>query len=150
VESVLKLWFTASIAVMPASQYSSAHAIDRPRYRVHRVRAVCAMRGVSFSFLIGPGVSAMYNCMPPTRSMGSSATADTITPMPPNHCSSWRKNSNDGARRSRSVITVAPVVVNADEDSNSASANPSPPPSMNGMDPNRLIAVHSSATTRKP
>ena len=43
------------------------------------------MRGVSFESLIGPGVSARSSCMPPTPSIGSSATASTTMPMPPSH-----------------------------------------------------------------
>ena len=45
--------------------------------------AVCAMRGVSLSFFIGPGVSARYICMPPTPSSGRIATTSTMMPMPP-------------------------------------------------------------------
>ena len=48
------------------------------------------MRGVSLRSLVGPGISARYSCMPPMPSMGSTATAITIIPMPPSHCSSCR------------------------------------------------------------
>ena len=41
------------------------------------------MRGVSFESLIGPGVSARYNCIPPIPNIGKMATAKTMIPIPP-------------------------------------------------------------------
>ena len=79
------------------------------------------MRGVSFSFFTGPGVSALYSCMPPTPSSGRIATASTMMPMPPNQCSDARHMLSDGARVSRPVSTVAPVVLRPDIDSKNAS-----------------------------
>ena len=60
--------------------------------------------------------------MPPMPSIGRIATARTIIPMPPSHCSCWRYQRIDFGRYSRPVITVAPVVVQPDRDSKKASA----------------------------
>ena len=70
---------------MPPSQKHSAQTNVTMMYTTHTLRAVRVMRGVSFSSLNGPGVSALYSCMPPIPSMGNNAMASTITPIPPSH-----------------------------------------------------------------
>ena len=75
---------------MPASRYAPAQAAVMVTYTTQSMRAVWVMRGVSFASFTGPGISARYSDMPPTPSMGSSATARITMPMPPSHCSCWR------------------------------------------------------------
>ena len=53
----------------------------------HSALAVCVMRGVSLRSFIGPGISALNSCTPPMPSIGRIATAITMMPMPPYHCS---------------------------------------------------------------
>ena len=72
------------------------------------------MRGVSFVSFMGPGVSALNICAPPTPSRGRIATASTITPMPPIHTSWVRQMLIDGGSLSRSESVVAPDVVSPD------------------------------------
>ena len=69
------------------------------------------MRAVSLLSFIGPGVSALYSCMPPTPSSGRMATANTMMPMPPIQFIRWRQMLIDCGARSSPIITVAPVVV---------------------------------------
>ena len=81
--------------------------------------ATWAIRGKAFSDWSDD--SMRKSCMPPTLSCGRMATAMTMMPIPPNHCSKARHRRMPGAARSRSVSTVAPVVVIPDMDSNTAS-----------------------------
>ena len=81
------------------------------RYTSHKPLALSAMRGVSLVSFIGPGVSALYSWLPPTPSNGSTATASTITPMPPIQTRKVRQMLIDGGSASRPESTVAPVVV---------------------------------------
>ena len=97
------------------------HATVINRYTNQSARAVCVMRGVSFSSLTGPGVSALYNCIPPTPSIGRIATTRTMMPMPPYQLSAWRQRFSDGAIESSPVSTVAPVVLSPDIVSKKAS-----------------------------
>ncbi len=73
-----------------------------------------AIRGVSFDSFIGPAVSALNACEPPTPSSGRMATTSTRMPMPPIHTSRWRQMLIDSGRLSRPDSTVAPVVVSPD------------------------------------
>ncbi len=118
----------------------------------HRALAVSAIRGVSLESFIGPGISARYSCIPPIPSMGRMATARTIIPMPPIHCSCWRYQRMDLGKYSRPVITVAPVVVQPDRDSKKASAKSSPGLSaiINGRVPANPRVSQNSAAIRKP
>ena len=88
--------------------------IVMPPYVIHSTFAVPVMRGVSFSSLMGPGVSARYSAMPPTPSKGRMATASTMMPRPPNQCSACRQRLIDGGNASSPVKTVEPVVVRPD------------------------------------
>src|SRR5690554_3648816 len=119
--TVEKLCTMASKPLMPASQYAPAQAKVKNAYTYHKALAVSAIRGVSLASFMGPGISVRYSCMPPTPSMGKMATANTIIPIPPNHCSCWRYHKIDLGRLSKPVITVAPVVVQPEKDSKKAS-----------------------------
>ncbi len=59
--------------------------------------------------------------MPPTLSIGNMATAMTMMPMPPNHCSCARHSRTPGGAVSSPLITVEPVVVSPDMVSKKAS-----------------------------
>src|SRR5688572_15564110 len=109
------------------------------------------MRGVSFSSFTGPGVSALYICMPPTPSSGRTATASTMMPMPPIQCSVWRHRFTDCGRSSRWLSTVEPVVVRPDTASKYASMKLRPGMAiMNGIAADADISVQDSDTSRKP
>ncbi len=81
-----KAWQNASNQPMPAMRRLRMQATVIPTYTSHNALAVDAMRGVSFESFIGPGVSALKSCMPPTPSSGSTATVSTMMPMPPIQC----------------------------------------------------------------
>ncbi len=126
-------------------------AIVIARYTVQSARAVCVMRGVSFSFLTGPGVSALYSCMPPTPSIGRMATTSTMMPMPPYQCSAWRHRFSEGAMESSPTSTVDPVVLRPDIVSKKASVKVRPGrASSSGMAAVADITTHASVTSRKP
>ena len=118
----------------------------------NRALAVPVILGVSFRSLAGPVLSARYNCIPPMPSMGRIATANTIMPIPPNHCSCCRYSNSDRGRSSRPAITVAPVVVRPDTDSNNASARDSGTASLvrKGTEPKLPRTIQNNAVTRKP
>lgn len=120
------------------------------QYTNHSALAVSPMRAVKRASFIGPGVSALYSSRPPTPSSGSTATASTMMPMPPNHCSRWRHKLSDGAVWSRSVITVAPVVVSADMVSKKASVNDMSRTSSSGMVAMAAICTQAANTSTKP
>ena len=73
-----------------------------------------AIRGVSFSSFIGPGVSALNSWLPPTPSSGRMATASTRIPIPPISTRKQRQTLIDSGSLSRPESTVAPVVVSPD------------------------------------
>src|SRR2546425_1289384 len=106
-------WTTASNQVMPTVLNTKAQASVMIAYTSHRPLAVSVMRGVSLLCFIGPGVSALMIWLPPTPSSGRIATARTMMPMPPSHCSSQRQKLIDGGSRSSPDKTVEPVVVSA-------------------------------------
>ncbi len=58
-ERVENEWQIASNQPMPARRRLPMHASVIRKYTNHSARAVCVMRGVSFSSLTGPGVSAL-------------------------------------------------------------------------------------------
>ena len=60
--------------------------------------------------------------MPPLPTAGSTATTNTMTPIPPSHWVIDRQNSTPSEAASIGRRTVAPVVVNPDTDSNTASS----------------------------
>ena len=93
-----KQWHTASSQDMPASRSAMMPTAVMAQYTSHSDFAVPVMRGVILSSFIGPGVSALYSCMPPTPSSGSTATASTMMPSPPNQCSVQRQTLMAGAR----------------------------------------------------
>lgn len=72
------------------------------------------MRGVSLASFTGPAASALKSWLPPTPSMGSTATARIRMPMPPTHCRKVRQTFSDTGRLSSPLSTVAPVVVRPD------------------------------------
>ena len=69
----------------------------------------------------GPGASDSISWRPPTRSRGSTASASTMIPMPPNHCVNCRHMESDLSRVETSATTLDPVVVMPDIASKSAS-----------------------------
>ncbi len=71
------------------------------------------MRGVSLVSFIGPGVSVLMIWLPPIPSSGRIATARTMIPIPPSHCSSQRHKLIEGGSLSSPDSTVEPVVVSA-------------------------------------
>ena len=101
----------------------------------------------------GPGSSDSIICRPPTRSRGSTAIASTMIPMPPSHCVNWRHIPSERLISSKSVTTLAPVVVKPDMPSKYASSgfeSWSPPSKRYGIDANAAASSQVSATTRKP
>ncbi len=88
-------------------------AAENVKYTPHRPRAVSAMRGVSRASFIGPGVSALYSCTPPSPSSGSTATTSSMMPRPPISCRKQRQTLIDTGNASSPLSTVAPVAVRA-------------------------------------
>ena len=86
IETVEKACETASNQVMPNILYKIVQANVMVRYTNHSALAVSVIRGVNLESFRGPGVSALYNCIPPTPSRGKTATAKTMIPIPPSHC----------------------------------------------------------------
>ncbi len=111
---VVAMWHQASNQDRPASRYARKQRIENTKYTAYSALAVLAMRGVSRSSFIGPGVSARTTWWPPTPSRGRMATASTRMPMPPIQISVARHRLIDGGKVSRLVRTVAPVVVSPD------------------------------------
>ena len=124
----------------------------RPIYTLQRLFAVSAMRGDILLSLIGPVDSALYNCIPPTPSMGNIANAKITIPIPPSHWSICLYISIDGDRFSKSSMMVAPVVVHPEIDSNKASTKLSDKSlsKMKGRLPKRLRINQNKTTIRKP
>ena len=110
---VLHMCMKASVQLMPAQRKASRQAVENVKYTTHRPRAVCAMRGVSRWSFIGPAVSDLNSCAPPTPSSGRIATTSTMMPMPPISTMKQRHTLIDTGSLSRPVSTVAPVVVSA-------------------------------------
>ena len=81
--------------------------------------AICAARGRTFSDWSDDSVRKI--CMPPICSMGSTAIAMTMIPIPPSHWSSARHKRIPGGASSSPTITVDPVVVRPDMASKNAS-----------------------------
>ena len=81
-----------------------------------------AMRTVRGSIFSWSDDSVLKSCMPAMRSMGNTATAVTMMPMPPSHWSRARHSRIPVCLDCRSVTTVAPVVVSPAVASNRASA----------------------------
>ena len=69
------------------------------------------MRGVSLASFIGPVISALNSCAPPTPSSGRIATASTTMPSPPTSCRKQRQTLTDSGSASSPDSTVAPVAV---------------------------------------
>ncbi|CFN73687.1 Uncharacterised protein [Bordetella pertussis] len=88
--------------------------MEKPKYTAYSALAVLAMRGVSRSSFMGPGVSARTTWCPPTPSKGRMATASTRMPMPPIQISVARHRLIEAGRASSPLRTVAPVVVRPD------------------------------------
>ena len=106
---------------------------------------------MSFESFIGPGVSALKSCIPPTPSSGRIATVNTMMPMPPIQCMRWRQMLIDGASPSRPLIAVEPVVVRAEADSKNASVKDIPrPSSISGSAPTAGSSVQASTTSMIP
>ena len=104
----------ASAQPRPAQRSANRQEVATTKYTAHSPRAVSAMRGVSFSSFIGPGVSALSTWLPPTPSNGKIATTNTKMPMPPNSTMKQRQTLIEVGKVSKPVNTVAPVVVRPD------------------------------------
>ena len=85
--------------------------MEKMAYTPHSPLAVPVMRGVSLASLTGPAASALKSWLPPTPSMGNTATARIRMPMPPTHCRKVRHTFTDTGSVSSPPITVDPVVV---------------------------------------
>lgn len=109
-----KAWIRASSQSMPSAQKVTKQAAVKMPKTTHRPLAVSRIRGVSLTSFMGPGVSALNICRPPTPSSGRMATTSTITPIPPSKCSCVRHRLIDGGSASRPERMVAPVVVSPD------------------------------------
>ena len=72
------------------------------------------MRGVSLASFIGPAISVLKSCAPPTPSSGRMATASTTMPRPPTSIMKQRHTFTDSGRPSSPLMTVAPVAVKPD------------------------------------
>ena len=131
---------------MPAAMYAITNTIVKPMYTPHNRLAVWRTRGVSRS-PVGPGASASSKLMPPEPTVGSTATTNTITPIPPIHCVVARQNNTPGPVPSIGRKTVAPVVVNPEIDSNIASSNAGiQPVNTNGRAPTTISTTHANVT----
>ena len=97
----------------PSEASSRVNRIVSPMYRTHSIRAVSRIRSPRAA-ISGPGSSDSIICRPPTRSRGRTATARMMIPMPPSHCVNWRHIESERESSSKSVTTLAPVVVAAD------------------------------------
>ena len=91
-----KAWQMASNHDMPQMRSAAMPARVMSAYTSHSDFAVSVMRGASRSCFTAPGACPLYSCMPPTPSTGSTASAMTMTPSPPNQCSEWRQKFSDG------------------------------------------------------
>jgi hypothetical protein len=122
VDTVVKAYDTASNNERPDTRRAMAMTTVNATYTSHRRLAVSLTRGARRSD-VGPGASALINSNPPTPRNGNTATARTITPMPPNHCVIWRQNATPRSRPWGSAMSVEPVQLNPEIDSNKASSN---------------------------
>ena len=116
VATVVSEWQMASHHVMPPARNSTNSTAARMRYTPHSILAVEAIRG-SMRSLVGPGISARNNCIPPAPENGSTAITNTSTPMPPINWVSARQSRMPRGTPSSTGITVAPVVVRPETDS---------------------------------
>ena len=119
------------------------------RYTFQSVLAVWRMRGVILSG-VGPGISALYNWVPPMPVMGRMARERTMMPMPPSQWLRLRQNSRPRGRSSTRTRMEAPVVVNPDMLSKKASVKEGIWPEMkNGRAPRAEMISQPSVTTAK-
>ena len=110
--------------------------------------AIWVARGRIFSDLSED--SRRKSCIPPTRSMGRTASAVTMMPMPPIHCRMERHSRTPGGMSSSPVRIVAPVVVRPDVDSKNASVTDRPRSLITkGMAPKAASRTQVSETSRK-
>ena len=85
----------------------------RAMYSKYRMVAVDFIRGTSLPTL-GPGLSARSRCMvkpSPRLPLGTMASRNTSTPMPPSQWVKLRQYRSPLGRASTSVRMLAPVVV---------------------------------------
>ena len=87
--------------------------------------------------------------IPPTFRNGKMATAITIKPIPPNHCSSERHSKMPLLTSARFVITVEPVVVTPDMVSKNASVKLISWTTINGSAPKALTISQHRVVNRK-
>ena len=100
---------------------------------------------------VGPGTSARIRCMARPSPMGSTAMANTSTPMPPTQWVKLRQNAVERCSASTSVRMLEPVVVKPDTVSKKASTQEGmSPDSTKGTAPNTDSSTHAAATTTRP
>ena len=100
---------------------------------------------------VGPGISARIRCMARPSVMGSTAMANTSTPMPPTQWEKLRQYSVPWLRASTSVRMVEPVVVKPETVSKKASIKDGISPEITkGSAPKTLISTQTSATMARP
>ena len=98
---------------MPASHSKSVSTKVKPTYINHNRFAVSVILGCNLS-LLGPGASAVNNCIPPIPNNGNIAIARTMIPIPPIQCVVLRQNKTPLGTTSISAKTDEPVVVYPD------------------------------------
>ena len=100
---------------------------------------------------VGPGTSARIRCMARPSVMGSTAIANTSTPIPPIQWEKLRQNSVPWLRASTSVRIVEPVVVKPETVSKSASTKDGISPEITkGSAPKTDISTQTNATIARP
>ena len=119
VAMVVIAWAIASNCDIPAHQSMMAQSAVKLRYRTAMPMAIWVARGKALSDL--SEFSMRKSCIPPTRSIGITAIAITMIPIPPSHCKSARHNKIPCGAVSRPTITVDPVVEMPDIASKNAS-----------------------------
>ncbi|MBA7590946.1 hypothetical protein ES708_33090 [subsurface metagenome] len=105
---------------MPPSNSKITSPIVIMKYTPHKRFAVSLILGCSLSG-VGPGTSAINNCIPPMPNIGRITSERTMIPIPPSHCVMLLQNNNPCDRDSMSLRIDAPVVVNPDIVSKNAS-----------------------------
>ena len=103
-------WFIASKNDIPANCRKIVSITVYDTYINHNLLAVSVILGCNLSVL-GPGDSALNNCIPPIPKSGKIAIANTIIPIPPNQWVILLQNKIPSGKISTSLIIVAPVAV---------------------------------------
>ena len=134
VDIVVIEWTTASNNLRPEARYANTAKTVKPRYTKKTDWAISLAFGNACPKLLK--LSNWKICIPPTLKRGKKITATTIIPIPPNHWSNPRQNNRPSGKVSRTLKTVAPVVVKPDIDSKKPSTKLAlDQPIINGIEP---------------